>query len=48
MKSRLMWLVLGIGLTAAVMGSVWAATGGEVEARFNARHLEDGRGEVAG
>jgi len=47
MKSRLMWLVLGIGLTAAVMGSVWAATSGEVEVRVNARHLEDGRVEVA-
>ena len=47
MKSRLMWLVLGIGLTAAVMGSVWAATSGEVEVRVNTRHLEDGRVEVA-
>lgn len=40
------WTLLSIGVTAAVMGSVWAATSGEVEVRVHARHLEDGRVEV--
>lgn len=47
MKRSLMWLLLGAGITAAVIGSVWAATSGEAEVRVNARHLEDGRVEVA-
>ena len=47
MKRSVIWLLLGVGITAAVMGSVWAATSGEAEVRVNARHLDDGRVEVA-
>ena len=46
MSKALIWFLTGVGLMAAVMGTVWATTSEEVEVRVNARQLEDGRVEV--
>lgn len=46
MSKSFVWFLTGLGLMAAVMGTVWATTSGEVEVRVNARQLEDGRVEV--